>query len=47
MLAADSLTPPVIDRIIWVCSYEVVPVEVVDENVCGVIEELGAQVASD
>ena len=45
--AVDSLTLSLIDRIIWVCSYKMVPVGVVDENVCGVIEELGAQVASD
>jgi len=45
--AVDFLTPSLIDRIISVCSYKVVPVGVVDENVCGVIEELGAQVASD
>ena len=45
--AVDFLTPSLIDRIISVCSYKVVPVGAVDENVCGVIEELGAQVASD
>ena len=45
--AVDFLTPSLIDRIISDCSYKVVPVGVVDENVCGVIEELGAQVASD
>ena len=43
----DSLTLSLIDRIIWVCSCKMVPVGVVDENVGGIIEELGSQVASD
>lgn len=41
------MTLSLIDRIIWVCSYKMVPVGVVDENVCGIIEELESQVASD